>query len=251
MIIVADASDNESACVGTISITDDEAPVINVSRLPDEVIECQGGERNQEIFIEWLANDGGFNDSNITNNCVSDISWVFDPSTTNFQTLNGTCSPNVGFYDVEFTAFDECGNESLPARARLVFEDTTPPEVVIPDDLTLACDMRDLQGAVEDLFADVVVIDSCSMFSANTTFDLNLIECEIGDNELEVFITASDVCGNESTTTAIVNLVQVERSRVFSPPDLVLRCGLEIDSLIEFWLNDFTVEAQCLSLIHI
>ena len=245
LVIVADASDNESACVGTISITDDEAPVINVDRLPDEVIECQGAERNQEIFIEWLANDGGFNDSNITNNCVSDISWTFDPSTTNFQTLNGTCSPNVGFYDVEFTAFDECGNESLPARARLVFEDTTPPTVVVPEDLTLACDMRDLEGAVEDLFADVVVVDSCSMFSAMTTFDLNVIECEIGDNELEVFITASDVCGNESTTTAIVNLVQVERSIVISPPDLVLRCGLEIDSLIEFWLDDFTVEAQC------
>ncbi len=245
LVIAADEAGNETACIGTINITDDVPPEINVTRLPDQVVECKGAVRNQEIFIQWLSEDGGFDESNIIDNCESGISWTFDPSTTTFQTLGGTCSPNVGFYDVAFTAFDDCGNESEPARARLVFEDTTPPEVTIPDSLTLECDLQDVEGALEDLLADVIVIDSCSTFSASTSFDLTLIECEIGNNELEVFITASDACDNESITMTTVNLLQVARSRVMSPPDLTLRCGLEIDSLIEFWLEDFTVDAQC------
>ena len=245
LFIASDNVGNEKACIANVNLTDDVGPEITVERLPDEIVECKGIVRNQEILIEWLGRDGGFNDSHVINNCPSTITWSFDPTTTTFQTLPSTCSNNVGFYDVAFSATDRCGNQSNTARARLVFEDTTPPSVTFPDNLTLDCDLSNLENSVQDLLRDVVAIDSCSRYSVQSSFDINLVECEVGDNELEVNFTASDDCGNESVTTAIITLTKFDRSNITAPNDLLIRCGQDIDSLITDWLDDYTVDAKC------
>ncbi len=245
LVISSDGSGNESACIGRINITDEVGPEIIVTRLPDEIMECQGIVRNQELFLEWLARDGGFNETHIMNNCESDVTWSFDPSSTTFQTLEGTCSPNVGFYDVAFTAVDRCGNTSNTARARLLFEDTTPPEVIVPDSLTLDCDIPNLEAAIEDLLRDVVVIDSCSAYSAQSSVDIEFLDCVVGDNLFEVDILASDACGNETRVIDTINLVSLVRSTIQAPPDLTLRCGEPIDSLIQLWLESYTVDLRC------
>lgn len=245
LVIASDDSRNETACIGRINITDDVGPEVIVTRLPDEIMECQGVIRNQELFLEWLAQDGGFNDTHIINNCESEVSWSFDPSTTTFQTLQGSCSTNVGFYDVAFTAVDRCGNISNTARARLLFEDTTPPQVIVPDILTLDCEVQNLEAALEDLLADIVVVDSCSAFSARSDVDIEFFECEIGDNLVEVNILASDACGNQTRLVDTINLIRIERSTIQAPPDLTLRCGQDIDSLIPIWLDEFTVNLRC------
>lgn len=245
LVVASDDSRNESACVGRLNITDDVGPQIIVARLPDEIIECEGVIRNQEIFLEWLAQDGGFNDTHVTNNCDSNVSWSFDPTSTTFQGQADTCSPNVGFYDVVFTAVDRCGNTSNTARARLVFEDTTPPEVVVPDSLSVDCDIQNLEAAIEDLLSDIVVVDSCSAFTAQSSVDIEILECEIGDNLFQVDILASDACGNETRLIDTINLFRIERSTIQAPPDLTLRCGAPIDSLIPLWLDAFTVNLRC------
>lgn len=245
LFIASDNVGNEKACVTSVNITDDVGPEITVARLPDEIAECKGIVRNQELLIEWLGRDGGFNDSHVINNCPSELSWSFDPTTTTFQTLPSACSSNVGFYDVEFFATDRCGNRSNTARARLVFEDTTPPSVSFPDDLSLDCDLNNLESSVQNLLNDVVAIDSCSRFSVRSSFDINLVECEIGNNELEVNFTASDDCGNETITTAMITLMKFDRSTISAPNDLLIRCGQDIDSLISNWLDAYTVDAKC------
>ena len=245
LVISSDASGNESACIGRINITDDIGPQINIARLPDEIIECQGVVRNQELFLEWLARDGGFNDTHVTNNCESDVSWSFDPTSTTFQTMDGSCSPNVGFYDVAFTAVDRCGNTSNTARARLLIEDTTPPEVFVPDSLVLDCDVTNLEAAIESLLADIVVADSCSAFTAQSSVDIEFLDCEIGENLFQVNIMASDACGNETIVLDTLNLIRIERSTIQPPPDLRLRCGEPIDSLIPLWLEAYTLDLLC------
>ncbi len=245
LYIASDGSGNENACVTSVNLTDDIGPQITVERLPDFVVECKGIVRNQEMLIDWLKTDGGFNDSHVINNCPSDVSWTFDPSTTNFQSETGACSSNVGFYDVEFMATDRCGNESNTARARLVFEDTTPPSVSFPEGLSLDCDLNNLESSVEMLLQNIMAIDSCSRYTVQSSFDLNVIECELGDNELEVNFTAADDCGNESITTGIISLTKFDRSFITAPDDLVIRCGQGVDTLINQWLNNFEVEARC------
>lgn len=245
LFIASDASRNENACVTSVNLTDDIGPQITVERLPDLVVECKGIVRNQEMLIDWLKTNGGFNDSHVINNCPSDVSWTFDPSTTTFQTETGACSSNVGFYDVVFMATDRCGNEGNTARARLVFEDTTPPTVMFPEGLSLDCDLNNLERSVQMLLESIVAIDSCSRYTVQSSFDLNLIECEVGDNELEVNFTASDDCGNETITTGMINLTKFDRSFITAPDDLVIRCGQDVDSLVNAWLANYQVEAKC------
>jgi len=245
LFISSDNVGNEKACVTSVNLTDDVGPEITVARLPDEIVECKGIVRNQELLIEWLGRDGGFNDSHVINNCPSEVTWSFDPTTTTFEILPSACSSNTGFYDVAFFATDRCGNQSNTARARLVFEDTTPPSVTFPDSLTLDCDLNNLENSVRNLLNDVVAIDSCSQYSIESSFDINLVECELGDNELEVNFTATDECGNESVTTAMIILTKFDRSTISAPDDLIVRCGQDIDSLINDWLDAYTVEAKC------
>lgn len=252
LYIASDNIGNEKACVASVNLSDEVGPEITVARLPDRIVECKGSVRNQEILIAWLAEDGGFNESHVINNCPSDINWSFDPTTTTYQTNPNSCSPNVGFYDVVFFARDRCGNQSNTARAKLVFEDNTAPTVSFPDSLRLDCDINNLEASVENLLNDVIAIDSCSSLRISTSFDLNVIECEIGDNQLEINFTVTDACGNETISTGLVNLVKEDRSTIQAPTSLVIRCGQDIDSLIGDWLDDYSVIPKCdsIDVIH-
>ncbi len=246
LVIAKDGSSNETACVATLNVTDDEGPELLVTRLPDSTFQCRGAVRNQEIFVAWLANNAGFNDTHVRNNCPSDIEWKFEPSSTTFQQINNGCSPNIGFYDVEFYAEDRCGNRSAAtAKARLVVEDNLPPILRVPNDIVLSCDIGNLQGIIDEVLSRVTLIDSCSSAQVNASLTLPFNECPIGETEVDVTFTASDACGNSINTVTQITLVKVETSLVFAPPPLVLRCGQRIDSIIPEWLEKFSVTPQC------
>jgi len=246
LVIARDGSSNEGACLTTLNVVDDEGPELLVTRLPDSIFQCRGVVRNQEIFVEWLGNNAGFNDSHVRNNCPSDITWKFEPASTTFQVLNNACSPNLGFYDVEFYAEDRCGNRSAAtARARLLVEDNLPPTLQIPNDIVLDCDIDNLQGIIDEVLSRVTLIDSCSAARVNASLTLDSNECAIGETVVDVTFTASDNCGNMITTVAQITLVKTETSLVFAPPPIVLRCGQNIDSIIPEWLDKFSTTLQC------
>ena len=246
LVIAEDGSSNESACVATLNVSDDEGPELLVTRLPDSTFQCRGVNQNQEIFVEWLSNNAGFNDTHVKNNCPSEINWKFEPSTTTFQVFNNACSPNIGFYDVEFYAEDRCGNRSeTTAKARLLIEDNLPPLLQVPDDIVLPCDIDNLQGIIDEVLSRITLIDSCSGTQVNASLTLPFNECPLGESVVDVTFTASDNCGNSINTITQITLVKNVTSLVIAPPPIVLRCGQNIDSIIPEWLEKYSVRPQC------
>lgn len=143
------------------------------------------------------------------------------------------CDPEVeiSFYeDVEFgdcsisvirtwIALDDCGNETSQSQT-LIFEDTTAPILLAPDDITLSCieDIQDLENTGQAVATDncegaVIISYSDSSFVNDCTKVINR------------YWMATDTCGNVASALQVISVVDEEPPSVLnSPEDTTISC---------------------------
>ena len=191
-----DACGNASTTSGVFTISDTTPPVITAGT--SGASECPGNNPNINTdYLAWLAANGG---ATATDLCGNAISWTNTPGT-----WSGGC---VNSITVTFTATDACGNASTTSGV-FTISDTTPPVIIAGTNGVSEC-----QGNNPDMNTDYL-----AWLAANggaTASDLcgNAISWSYAPgiwsggcvNSITVTFTATDACGNTSTTSGIFTI---------------------------------------------
>ncbi|MFM9985484.1 MAG: T9SS type A sorting domain-containing protein, partial [Flavobacteriales bacterium] len=195
--VATDDCGNEDSAEQIIYVIDETAPVI--SGIPADItIEC-------DLPIPAPAA------ATATDNCDENV-----VVTTNDMFIQQDC-----FYQIKryYTAVDACGNTtSIPQIITVV--DTTDPIIVAPADITVNCDAIPAP-------AELSATDNCDI-DVTVTYAEN--EGEGCPYTIERIWTATDDCGNTTTVSQIVTVID-EVYPVFEafPPYVVIECD-EVES---------------------
>jgi hypothetical protein len=199
---------NASTLEQIITLIDDQAPVID-TEASDATEECDGAG-NTDALNAWLNSNGG---ASASDNC-SNIEWSND-----FEGLSDDCGA-TGSVTVTFTVTDDCDNSSS-TTATFTIEDTTAPTFdSVPGDYTAECsDAHPLD--------DATASDICGGASVAVVADTTAGSCDQQYVVTRTF-TATDDCGNTSTATQVITIVDTTAPEfTFVPADYTAECSDE------------------------
>lgn len=196
----------------------------------DMVIECSIADQ-QAAIQAWLDNHGG---AAATNYCGALI-WSHD-----YPGISDGCGA-TGSAGVTFTAIDECG--VITTNATLTIVDTSPPIMIVP-----ATDMvveADAQGNVPELMqwlnsiGGALASDVCSQISWSNNYLMLSDDCGMSGSASVIF-TATDQCGNWTTTAAAFTIQDhTSPSILVTPQPLTISCdAINPENEIQQWLNN-------------
>ncbi|MCF6130193.1 gliding motility-associated C-terminal domain-containing protein [Flavobacterium sp. AS60] len=182
---------NATTTSATFTIQDTTAPTITIAAT-DATVECDG-QGNTAALEAWLSSNGGASASDVCSN----VTW-----TNNFNALTDGCG-NSGSASVTFTATDDCGN-AVTSTATFTIQDTTAPTInIAATDLAVQCDGS---GGTSTALAawlasngGASASDTCSNVTWTNNFGTIASDCSTA---ITVIFTATDDCGNASTTSA-------------------------------------------------
>jgi len=222
--IATDDCGNTSSCDRMITIVDTTDPEI-VIEAQDLILECADPDA-ATLIAAWEASFGGALASDGCSDAA--LTWAI-LSETEITNCGSTTST---LYTFEVT--DNCGNTSTTA-ASVIYEDTTPPQIVVPQDQTEEC--ANILVSVTDWIAEATATDECGGVTITAVLWNSISGCGGTDSETYLF-TATDECGNETTGFAEYIIEDTSDPTVVCPDDLPLTCGNESnDLLIINWLN--------------
>jgi len=152
----------------------------------------------------------------VTDNCDANVSLSFA-----LETLPGDCA-NERTEVYRWTAIDACGNEAVRTLT-IHFVDTTAPEIFgVPQDLTLECDQEIpmvFPTALDNCDDDVVI-----SLTATT------VQNDCGYTLTRTW-TATDACGNASSKTQNITVVDTTNPEaIFVPGSVTIECDQDIPS---------------------
>ncbi|MGB1481613.1 MAG: T9SS type A sorting domain-containing protein, partial [Flavobacteriales bacterium] len=199
---------NASTLEQIITLIDDQAPVIDTAA-SDATEECDGAG-NTDALNAWLNSNGG---ASASDNC-SNIEWSND-----FEGLSDDCGA-TGSVTVTFTVTDDCDNSSS-TTATFTIEDTTAPTFdSVPGDYTAECsDAHPLD--------DATASDICGGASVAVVADTTAGSCDQQYVVTRTF-TATDDCGNTSTVTQVITIVDTTAPEfTYVPADYTAECSDE------------------------
>ena len=208
IFIVKDLCGNQSKTYATFTIVDRLDPEITPAI--NQTVVCDG-EGNVDQFENWLLNFGG---ATAKDDC-SDVTYThdFEPKFDKYldmsQYLKGGCSDYTGYIDVVFTATDACGNSSSTIGT-FTIEDSIAPYISDAEDKTVECDGNGNTAEYNAWInnnggASLTQPDACSAVS----WDHEVLGTygDACDMYYKVKFTASDECGNESSTIAEFHII--------------------------------------------
>lgn len=192
-------------------------------------LECETSSQ-QGLIDLWLTSHGG---ATVMNPCNAvPVVWSHDYTLGDENTGCGA----TGSVSVIFTAKDNC-NETVTTTATIVITDTTSPTIVIEaSDKLVQCDgtgnVAELSQWLDDQ-AGALVTDLCS--GVTWTNDFTTLD---STGEAEVTFTATDECGNFSTTVATFRKRNSSTPIITDPAvNLNLECDEDLQqSQIDSWL---------------
>ncbi len=226
-ITATDAANNQSSCFVEAVITDTIRPVI-VTPASNRTVQCNG-VGNIDSLMAWLTNHGGAVATDA--GCGNEIRWSH-----NFNGLSDLCS-STGSAVVTFTVTDDCGN-SRQTTATFTIEDTTPPTITVPSNLTLSCGNTNNNSIISGWLESYVALDMCGSVTVTNDFTTLPNTCVAPNNQRVVTFTATDACGRTAQGMATVTMVDILKPVVMRPPsDLIVQCGQDNVSTISNWIN--------------
>ncbi|WP_211242160.1 T9SS type A sorting domain-containing protein [Pontimicrobium aquaticum] len=243
---VTDACGNNSKTYATFRIVDTVDP--ETTPAYNKTVVCDGSG-NLEQFQDWLADNGGATAKDECSGVTWSNSFPADPKAKDFdisQYLEGGCSTYTGHINVVFTVTDACGNDvDLPAT--FTIEDSIAPEMTPASDMIVECDgsivdyWKELENDSEDAngipqgtnaydlqmwlnnHGGATATDGCS--NVKWTKDINVYG-DSCDTEYRVIFTATDECGNKTSTTASFHVQDTLSPMIGQEAmDLELECG--------------------------
>ena len=229
LFTVTDACGNGISAVAHFTIADHIAPTIQIPA-HDTTITCSVS--NQQMHIQhWLDTHGGAQAYDLG----GDVIWAH-----NYSGLSDGCG-STGSATVVFTATDECGN-SITTSAMLTIEDHVAPTISTPSqNITLECSVINQQSEIQhwlDIHGGAQATDGCS----NVTWTNNYSGLSDGcgaSGIANVIFTATDECGNSSTTVASLTIEDTSLTTIENIAiDTTILCGIgDQATVIENWLN--------------
>jgi hypothetical protein len=204
-----DGCGNASSAVQTISVFDDEAPVL--SEVAAEVV-MQCGD---ELPAAPTATD----------NCSS-------VEVTFMDEITGTSCSGEASFTRTYTATDACGNASS-VSIEVTYNDTIAPTFTAPMDVTVECD-----SDVDDLALTGDVMDAADVCSADifVTYTDAVSTSEgscLADNVITRTWTVTDGCGNQSSATQTITLEDT------TGPVVTFEANVVLDNVATSELDDF------------
>ncbi|CAM1347429.1 gliding motility-associated C-terminal domain-containing protein [Tenacibaculum crassostreae] len=210
----------------TFTIIDTTNPTWTNEPMDMTSVECDPAT-NAQAFSDWLASFSG------TDSCGTAA------VTHNSTGLSDDCG-GTGSETVTFTLTDECGN-SISKDATFTIIDSTAPVIdeVNKDNIDIECGVGDTGATLQDWLdnnAGATATDNCSDVTWTNDYGNDTsIKCD--GSYITVTFTATDACGNSSTTTAGY-LIKDETPPTIThqPSDKIVECDGE-GNLTE--LNDW------------
>ncbi|GAA0744325.1 gliding motility-associated C-terminal domain-containing protein [Gaetbulibacter jejuensis] len=226
-----DGCGNSSTTTAIFTIEDITAPTID-AEASDLTVECDGAG-NIDDLNNWLNSNGGA----IASDLCGNVTWTND-----FTELSDLCGA-TGSATVTFTATDDCGNFST-TTAIFTIEDTLNPVIsTVAADQTVQCDgsgNTDELQAWLDTQAGAVAIDQCSTITWTNNYSGLLDQCGATGRALVTF-TATDECGNSSSTTALFTILDLLNPTIDTEAsDLTVECdgAGNVDDLNDWLTNN-------------
>ncbi|MFK7932956.1 MAG: hypothetical protein AB8G22_05560, partial [Saprospiraceae bacterium] len=211
-----DECDNFTTCVQTINLIDTTPPVVTCP--PANVtIECSDS-RDPDA-------NPNLDRPTFTDNCsdVGTITATFVDDESGLTACGGT-----GLLVRTWTITDECTNTSTCVQ-NITIIDTTAPEIVCPNEVTIECDASTDPYTNGDLGIPTVS-DNCdeeNELTVTYTDDLSgLTDC--GGNQGVIIRTwqVVDLCNNSTTCTQTINIQDTTRPEVTCPPsEVTIECS--------------------------
>jgi hypothetical protein len=154
-----------------------------------------------------------------------------------------------------FTVTDAAGNTSS-CLATYMSEDLVPPAITAAIDETVECDGGIQSTALQAWINNnggATATDACSEpieWTNDFVGDLTP-DCGI-TGSIEVEFTATDGCGNSSSTSATFTIEDTTMPEISCPSDIVLECGSGVnEAIIESWLNGAQAIDNCDSSLEV
>ncbi|WP_242133012.1 HYR domain-containing protein, partial [Aestuariivivens marinum] len=197
-----DANGNTNTCVMTITVTDDESPSISC---PDD--QSVSSDANCQFTV--LDYTGLVTTSD---NCDTDVIVTQSP-------VAGTMVSGTTI--VTLTATDDEGNTSECAF-QLIVNDTAPPVITCPSDLTIACDADSTPSST----GSATATDNCDGAPVITFVDV--VAAGTGNNSVITRTwTATDANNNSSSCDQVITIEDTAPPVVTCPSDLTIACDAD------------------------
>ena len=225
-----DASNNSSTASQTINVIDTDAPVISALSAPS-TINCPA----VPVFDIATATDA----------CGSAFTLTSADITT-----PGACA---GSYSVTrtWTALDACGNSSTASQTINVQDVDAPVIAALSAPSTINC-------SATPVFDVATAVDACGSAFTLTSADVTTPGACAGSYSITRTWTAMDACGNSSTASQTINVIDTDapviaalpapstiscpNTPVFVVPTATDACG----SAITWTFTDVTTNGNCL-----
>ena len=214
----------------TLTVVDTHAP--NISVYPINVFVESNGQGNAAELGTWLFTHGG---AQAADEC-SNVIW-----SNNYTDLTDGCGA-TGSAAVIFTVTDACGN-SISATAIFTITDYIAPTLQIPaHDTTITCSVSNQQMHIQQWLdnhggAQAYDVNGDVIWTNNYT----ALNDGCGSTGIaSVIFTATDECGNSSTTVATITIEDTLPPVIeIEARDTTFLCGTkDIAASIEHWLNN-------------
>ena len=162
-----------------------------------------------------------------SDNCDNDPAIELTDSTST-QTADGTETDFCFNINRTWTVTDNCGNTQFHSQLTTI-QDTEIPTFTCISDTTFVCDLNDyppFNNIQEFILAGGLVDDNCSIDSLS----FEHFGDEVDGNTCPALVTrtyhVSDLCGNSSTCTQIINVNDEELPEfITTPADVTINCG--------------------------
>ena len=222
-----DECGNQNQCQGQIEV-EKSPPTINCPQIL--MLDCEDPSLNEKIN-DWLdlaqASDDQSRQLNVVNNFVA----------TNL--ILGCNELNM----ITFQAEDDC-NQTVECATEIRINDSTPPNISCPNDITLDLSEDDYQSEFVQWQNSVSGDDGCGNFVIDYNDQLNIAfdDCEI----IEAFqYTIIDGCNNSASCISNVTLINDFSISIVCPDDITVGCSQpQTPATISNFLNLANVESD-------
>lgn len=209
-----DECGNYATATQTITVFDNIPPIIIP---PADVtgIQCASDIPAPFVNAEQFISAGG----QVSDNCEGGVVVIMIQESI----VAGDC---INQYDLirTYRATDVCGNTSVTTHQIHVF-DNTPPEMTIPDDLTVSC-AENVPAANTN---SVIATDNCSGVVTVTVAN-DVITDQTCANRFVISrtYTATDICGNSTSETQTITVFDETPPVMTIPGDLNVICASDV-----------------------
>ena len=206
--IAIDDCGNSATCTRYVIILDTTPP--NLTCPDDVTIECGSPLPGQEVFT---ASD----------NCQPTALVTYADSDT-----IGFC-PHIIIRT--YSTVDECGN-AISCTQRITIEDTTPPVLTCPNNITIQCDQDPLDFDLTGVATGSDICDPDPAITVAVDIPIMTTPClTIIDRVWQ----ATDACGNGASSEVCVQritIVDTEAPSITCPDNVTIECGDDLPTTL-------------------